>query len=147
VIHKESVAHALVEYKDNTLLSCLYPPDMKMPISFSLHYPERSNSSNCTNFKNNFSLSFAPIDYRKYPLLKIVLEAAKKKDNSLVVLNACDEVAIDWFLRKRIKFTDINKVMNFIFNNYPSRKIKKIEDVFYWDNWGRSRTEEYLNKL
>ena len=147
VIHKESIAHALVEYDDNTLLSCLYPPDMKMPISFALYYPKRFCSGKNENFKHDMSLSFAPIQYNKYPLLKVILAAAKRKDNSLVVLNACDEVAIDWFLKKKIKFTDMHKVFKYIFANYPSCKVRKIEDVLYWDRWGRKKTEEYLTKL
>jgi len=147
VLHKESIAHALVECNDNTLFACLYPPDMKMPISFALYYPKRFNPPKNDNFKNNFSLSFAPIQYNKYPLLKIIIEAAKKGDNSLVILNACDEVAIDWFLKKKIKFTDIYKAFEYVFGHYPCAKVKKIDDVLYWDKWGRKKTEEYLTKL
>jgi 1-deoxy-D-xylulose-5-phosphate reductoisomerase len=147
VIHKESIAHALVECSDNTLFACLYFPDMKMPISFALYYPKRFNPGKEANFKNNISLSFAPIQYNKYPLLKIILEAAKNEDNSLVILNACDEVAIDWFLTKKIKFTDIYKVMKYIFNRYPSHKVKEVDDVLYWDKWARAKTKEYLGRL
>lgn len=147
VIHKESAIHALAEFKDNSLLACIYPPDMKMPISYALYYPRRFNSGKNVNFKSKFSLSFKPIDYSKYPLFKMILDAAKRKDNSLVILNACDEVAIDYFLKKKIKFTDIHKALRYIFKNYPRRKIKKINDVFFWDNWAREETEQYLNKL
>ncbi len=147
VIHKESIVHALVECKDNTLLACLYPPDMKMPISFALYYPKRFNAAKADNFKKNISLSFAPISYSRYPLLRIILEAAKKEDNSLTILNACDEVAIDWFLKQRIGFTHIYKVMQYIYNRYPSHKIRKVDDVFYWDEWARTKTKEYLSRL
>lgn len=147
VFHKESLVHALVEYKDNTLFACLYPPDMKMPISFALCYPQRSNSGREINFKGKFSYSFAPLCYDNYPLLKIILEAASRGDNALVVLNACDELAIDYFLGKKIKFTDIHKVMRYIFKSYPSHQIRSIDDVFYWDNWSRIKTKEYLERL
>ena len=69
------------------------------------------------------------------------------EDNSLVILNAADEVAIDYFLKRRIEFTDIYKVMAYIFQHYKSSKIKKIEDVFFWDGWARAKTKEYLKKL
>ncbi|MCK5288537.1 MAG: 1-deoxy-D-xylulose-5-phosphate reductoisomerase, partial [Candidatus Omnitrophica bacterium] len=157
VIHKESVVHALVEYKDDTLFSCMYSPDMRMPISFALYYPERFDSdkkksviSKGTAFlknKNGFLCSFYPVNYSKYPILEIILQSAKKQDNSLIILNACDEIAIDYFLKKKIKFTDIYRVIKFMFNRYPAAKITDINDIFYWDNWGRIKTREYLNKL
>jgi len=147
VIHKESAIHALAEFKDNSLLACIYPPDMRMPISYALYYPERFNSGKDVNFQSKFTFSFEPIDYSKYPLLKMILDAAKRKDNSLAVLNASDEVAIDYFLNKKIRFTDIHKVLRYIFKNYPKHKIKKIGDVFFWDNWAREKTKKYLDKL
>ena len=154
LIHKESSVHALVECRDSTLFACIYPPDMKMPISLALYYPQRADFNgkdgqpeNGFGGKNNFSCSFAPVNYERYPLLKLILQAAKKEDNSLAVLNACDEVAIDYFLKEKIKFMDIHKVMEYIFQRYPSKKIKNIEDVFYWDSWGRTKTKEYLERL
>ena len=147
VLHKESIAHALVECKDNTLFACLYPPDMKMPISFALYHPKRAESSCEVNFKKGFSFSFSQINYSKYPLLSLVLKAAKRGDNSLVVLNACDEVAIDYFLKGKINFTDIDKAMKKLFKVYPQHKIKTIDDVFHWDDWARAKTKEYLDKL
>ena len=157
VIHRESAVHALVECKDNTIFACLYPPDMQMPISFALYYPERfySKDEGCFSFPNTLSsnkrkiisYSFSPIDYKKYPLLAMVLEAARRDGNSLVVLNACDEVAIDYFLRKKIKFTDIHKVMQHIDQEHSVCKIKGIEDIFFWDSWAREKTKEYLERL
>ena len=147
ILHKESAIHAFLECKDNTLFACLYPPDMKMPISHALCYPKRLDSREEVNFKSSFSYNFRPLDYKDYPLLKIILQAGKKEDNSLVILNAVDEVAIDYFLRKRIKFTDIYKIMAKIFGNYKSSKIKRIGDVFFWDEWARKRAEEYLKRL
>ena len=147
ILHKESAIHAFLECKDNTLFACLYPPDMKMPISHALCYPKRLDSREEVNFKSSFSYNFRPLDYKDYPLLKIILQAGKKEDNSLVILNAVDEVAIDYFLRKRIKFTDIYKIMAKIFGNYKSSKIKRIGDIFFWDEWARKRAEEYLKRL
>ncbi|MDP8290284.1 MAG: 1-deoxy-D-xylulose-5-phosphate reductoisomerase [Candidatus Susulua stagnicola] len=147
VLHKESAIHAFVECRDNTLFACLYPPDMKMPISYALYYPKRFNSQKEVNFKSSFSCNFKPLDYKDYPLLKIILQAGERGDNALVVLNAVDEIAIDYFLKRKIKFIDIHKVMTYFFRKYESSKIKKIEDVFFWDDWARNKTKEYLNKL
>lgn len=147
IVHKESAVHALIEFTDNTLLACIYPPDMKKPISYALCYPERFDFKTRANFNKAFSYSFAPISYKKYPLLKVILSVAKRKDNGLAILNACDEVAIEYFLKERIKFTDIFKVIEYMHNKYPKKKIKSIDDVFYWDKWAREKTKEYLNKL
>jgi 1-deoxy-D-xylulose-5-phosphate reductoisomerase len=147
LMHKESLVHALVEFKDNTVFACLYPPDMKMPISYVLHYPDRAKSSCNGNFKGSLACSFRPVDYKKYSLLELILKAAKKQDNSLVVLNAADEVAIDYFLKKKIKFTDIHKVLKYILKHNSSCPVKGVEDVFYWDRFSRAKTKEYLDKL
>ncbi|MBU1122258.1 MAG: 1-deoxy-D-xylulose-5-phosphate reductoisomerase [Candidatus Omnitrophota bacterium] len=143
-VHRESVFHALVEFKDSTVFSCCYPPDMKIPIAYALHYPRRAPSVRGGSFDKKFSLSFEPVNYNRYPLFKMVLDAAGKDDNSLIILNACDETVVDYFLAGKIKFTDIYKVMNYIFSNYPSKRLRRIEDIFYWDQWARTKTKEYL---
>lgn len=147
LLHRESTIHALVEKNDGTLFACLYPPDMKLPISFALHYPTRQPKEKKVNFKNRFSYNFEPMPYANYPLLRIVLEAARRRDNSLAILNACDEVAVCAFLKGKIKFTDIIKIMTHIFKTYPRRKIKNINQVFCWDKWGRAKTKEEIAKL
>jgi len=147
VIHRESNVHALVEFNDASLFACMYPPDMKIPISFALNYPKRLPVSNRGNFKNKFTLSFEPLEIKKFPLLRIILEAAGRGDNSLAVLNACDEIMVEYFLKNKIKFIDMPKVMERIFGCCTPHKIKTESDVFSWDSWAREKTKEYLNKL
>ncbi len=147
VIHRESHVHALVEFKDSSLFACMYQPDMKIPISFALNYPKRMPVSNSENFKTKFSLTFEPLEVKKFPFLEIILEAARRKDNALVILNACDEVLVEYFLKNKIKFIDMQKVMRHIFSNYRAQKINNENDVFYWDDWARYKTKEYLEKL
>jgi 1-deoxy-D-xylulose-5-phosphate reductoisomerase len=147
VIHRESNVHAMIEFNDKSLFACMYPPDMKIPISFALNYPERIPVLNKDNFKTKFTLSFEPLELKKFPLLKIVLEAAKRKDNSLVILNACDEVMVEYFLKNKIKFLDMHKIMGYVFTHYKACRIKTESDVFFWDAWAREKTKEYLGKL
>ncbi|MFA6282266.1 MAG: hypothetical protein WCY05_07195 [Candidatus Omnitrophota bacterium] len=120
---------------------------MKIPISFALNYPKRLPVSNRGNFKNKFTLSFEPLEIKKFPLLRIILEAAGRGDNSLAVLNACDEIMVEYFLKNKIKFIDMPKVMERIFGCCTPHKIKTESDVFSWDSWAREKTKEYLNKL
>jgi len=147
VIHRESNIHALVEYNDTSLFACMYPPDMKIPISFALNYPKKMPVSNRENFKNKFSLSFEPLELKKFPLLGIILEAARGKDSSLAVLNACDEVMVEYFLKNKIKFIDMPKVMEYVFAHHKPCRIKTESDVFFWDRWAREKTKEYLARI
>jgi 1-deoxy-D-xylulose-5-phosphate reductoisomerase len=158
IIHKESTIHALIESKDNVLFACLYLPDMRIPISFALNYPQRvpvahksifsfSEVSSKRGHRGGFSLTFLPLKLNNFPLLKIILEAGKRKDNSLIIMNACDEVAIDYFLAKKIGFPQIYKVMEYMFTHYTAKKIHRVEDIFFWDSWARERTKMFLDKL
>lgn len=144
LLHRQSLIHAMVRLKDQTCFSCVYPPDMKRPLSFALFYPQRLASSFSKNGEKKTSFSYQPIPYKKFPLLSIILKAAKRKDNSLIVLNAADEIAVDYFLKKKIKFIQIEKVLKRIFRLYPSSEVKSIKDVYFWDSWAREKTKEIL---
>lgn len=147
ILHKESFVHALIEFVDNTLSACMYTPDMKTPIAYALYYPERLSAEKDRNFSKPFCCSFSPLDTRKFPLMELVLKAAARADNGLVVLNACDEVLVEHFLAKKISFGDMYKVMKSISRRYLSQKINTIDDVFFWDLWARVKTKEYIEKL
>jgi len=147
VIHRESKIHALLELKDNTIFACVYDNNMSIPIGFSIYYPKLFLSKNRIDFKNKFYFSFQPLDRKTFPLFYLILDAKKRDDNSLVLLNAWDEIAIDYFLNKKINFLGIHRALNYIFKNYPKGKIEKLEDIFYWDNWARVKAKEYLERL
>jgi 1-deoxy-D-xylulose-5-phosphate reductoisomerase len=147
LVHKESFAHAFVECYDSTLLSCLYQPDMRVPISHSLYYPRRRHTGKNVNFLKTFSCTFSPLNEKDYPLFSLLRAAAERGDNSLVILNACDEVAVEAFLEKRIKFTDIFRIMNYLFNRYEKKQIQGLDDIFYWDLWARVKTRERVARL
>lgn len=147
VIHRESTVHAFVEFKDRTLFACMYPPDMRIPVSFALSYPKRADTFKTPNFKGKFSLSFQPLIKGQFPLLDIIIRGAQRGGNSLAVLNGCDEVAVEYFLNGTIKFTGIYKAMDYIFSHYKPAKLSALDDVFYWDTWAREKTKEYLRAL
>jgi 1-deoxy-D-xylulose-5-phosphate reductoisomerase len=62
-------------------------------------------------------------------------------------MNAADETALDYFIKGKIKFLDIHKALNWVFEHHPAKKIAKIEDVFFWDKWAREKTREYLDRI
>lgn len=148
LIHRQSFAHAFVESCDDTLFSCLYLPDMKIPIRHSLYYPKRCKLTDKDNFNGNkMVVSFEKADFKKFPLLEKVINCAKLGENFPVILNACDEVAVDAFLKGKIKFYDIYVVIEHILNISKKKKIKGVDDVIFWDNWSRNKTKEFLKLL
>jgi 1-deoxy-D-xylulose-5-phosphate reductoisomerase len=147
IVHRESMIHALAECGDNSIFACLYPADMRMPLAFALHHPQKYSLYESIDFRKKFSLSFEPLAKGLFPLFELLLEAGKRKDNSAVILNACDEVAVEYFLKEKIKFTDIHKAMHYLFEHYPCSKLNSIGDVFFWDSWAREKTRSYLEEL
>ena len=147
VIHRESYVHALIEAKDNILFSLLYKPSMIIPISFSLYYPKRRFS--LRGLDTSFfplNLSFDKVDYVKFPLLKVVIEAAKKGGNFPVVINAADEVAVEYFLKGIIKFHDIQRVIKYIFSKTKRAGVRDLNSIYLWDKWARVKAKEFLKK-
>lgn len=146
LIHKQSMVHALVEYKDKTFFSCIYNPDMKLPIAYALSYPQRNifGRNKADIGLKDICLTFEPLKTGKFPLFDLIVAAAKREDNSLAILNAIDEIAIEYFLSGKIKFTGIHKTMEYFFSHYTKNKINKLEDVFFWDDWARKKAVEYL---
>jgi len=148
VIHRESYIHAMIESKDNMLFSLMYEPSMMMPISFSLYYPKRSFP--LKGFGTSFislKLSFDKVNYAKFPLLKIVIEAAKKGGNFPIVINAADEVAVEYFLKGRAKFYDIQRAVKYMFSKTKKAAVWDLNSIYFWDNWARIKTEEFLDKI
>jgi len=146
VIHRESNIHAMIECADRSVFSCMYPPDMCMPIAFSLYYPHRLVTRGVNMFDSKFSLSFEPMDEKQFPGFSLILAAANKGYSHLAAMNAADEVAVDNFLRGKIKFTAITDILEFVLGRCRATKIMKIDDVFCWDKWGRETAGSYIER-
>jgi 1-deoxy-D-xylulose-5-phosphate reductoisomerase len=146
VIHRESQAHALVQCRDNAMFACIYPTDMRIPLAYALNYPQRRSSKGGLDFSRNISFSFQPLDYRQFPLLKLVRDAALRGANSLAVVNACDEVAVESFLAGHLSFTDIRAVLEHVWEKCPYGRLNRLDDVYHWDEWARAKTREYIKQ-
>jgi 1-deoxy-D-xylulose-5-phosphate reductoisomerase len=79
-------------------------------------------------------------------LFDLVLASAKKGGNYPVIINAADEVAVDFFLEGKIKFNGIARAMNYIFNKTKKHKISRLSEVYYWDRWSRDKVKYYLRR-
>jgi 1-deoxy-D-xylulose-5-phosphate reductoisomerase len=112
VIHPQSIIHSMVEFIDGAILAQLSYPDMKLPIQYSLSYPERISSTAChTDITSLPHLTFEKMDYGKFPLLELAFEVGESGGILPTIFNAANEAAVSLFLAGKIKFTDIYKII------------------------------------
>lgn len=111
VIHPQSIIHSLVEYVDGSLLAQLGNPDMRTPIAHALGWPDRIESGvSMLDLASHGRLDFERPDPVRFPCLRLAREALSAGAAAPCVLNAANEVAVDAFLERRIRFTDIARV-------------------------------------
>lgn len=108
VVHRESIIHSMVEFRDGAIIAQLGTPDMRTPISFALTYPERKDfGGEYIDFTKLSSLSFALPDTESFRCLALALSAAKRGGTAGALLNGANEAAVDLFLNSKIKFLEI----------------------------------------
>lgn len=144
LIHPQSIIHSLVEFIDGSVLAQLGIPDMRIPISYALNYPDRlENTLPSLNLAEIKNLSFEKPDTEKFPCLKLAFEALKKGETMPAVLNAANEVAVNAFLNREISFDKISETINKTMKSHKVSRIREISDVLKADRWAR----EYAKKL
>ena len=108
IIHRESVIHSLVEYKDGSVIAQMSYPTMELPIQIAIGYPERLSSAvKSLNFAEIGKLTFEDLDEKRFPCFREVVNAAKKGGCYPAVVNGANDAAVAAFLKDRIKFGDI----------------------------------------
>ena len=132
VIHPQSIVHGLVEFKDGSIISQLSCPDMKIPISYAISYPERWETGvKRFNLFEIGKLEFFEPDEKKFPLLKLAKECGKKGGFYPTVLTVADELAVEMFLKGYIKFTEIPQIVERILEIADFKKPENYEDVIF----------------
>ncbi len=112
VIHPESIIHSMIEYADGSVIAQMGHPDMREAIQFAFSYPYRLTLDNRKlNFAELGSLSFFAPDAEKFPALKLAYESLEKGGNMACIMNAANEAAVAAFLKERIGFYDITRVV------------------------------------
>ena len=112
VVHPTSIVHALVRFRDGASIAHLGYPDMRVPISYALTYPERRPTSVPTlDFAEGLVLEFQAPDNERFPLLALAREAGERGGTYPCAFNAANEVAVAAFLDDRIRFTDIARLV------------------------------------
>lgn len=143
VVHPESVIHSMVYYNDGSVLAQAANPDMCVPISYVLGYPERlKNSTKRLDLTEFGSLNFEKPDYEKFAALKLAKQVLHQGQSAHVVLNSANEVAVEKFLERKIAFTDIAKVIEQCLAKHKEGKVTSLDDVFEIDKEIRHKAGE-----
>ena len=130
VIHPQSIVHSLIRFRDNSVKAQLGVPDMRIPIAYALSYPERLplNGELRLNLFG-LNLTFLEPDTERFPCLRLAYESLKMGYPYPIVLNAADEVAVELFLKGKIKFTEIPKLIEETLNRANFKPPKDIYEV------------------
>ncbi len=145
VIHPESIIHSCVEYMDGSMLAQMGTPDMRTPISFTLAYPERIKTNvQRLNLSEIKKLTFFEPDLNKYPCLQLAYNSLEIGKSAPTILNAANEVAVQRFLEKKIKFLSIAKVVEKTLKNSSICSINSIKDVIEIDKESRDLTNNII---
>jgi len=148
LIHPEALIHSMVEFSDSSILAQIASPDMKLPIEYALSYPKRLKAvTKKVDFMENNKMTFFKADTGKFPCLKLAYQAAKKGYTYPVVLNAANEVAVWAFLDKKIKFTDISKIIEKAMKKHKPLKKYNLNDILSVDNQSRLEAEKIVERL
>lgn len=152
VIHPQSVIHSMVQFVDGSVVAQLGTPDMKVPIAYGMSWPERIESGAARlDFRamGDFSFeSFDSIDHqRRYPGLKLAFEALKAHSGTTAVLNAANEVAVEAFLQRQIRFDQIHRVNLDTLDRSTFESPRNLGDLLALDAGARRTAQEVILRL
>ncbi len=147
VVHRKSLVHSMVQFKDGTIMASIGPKSMEIPIAYALNYPKRlANNIEKVNLFEVKNLTFEEPNLEKFKCLKLAYKAIEKGHSYMVILNAANEVLVDAFLNNKIKYTDIPSCIEKIMNLYEKRELKTIDDILSFDLEVKKMTLKYINE-
>lgn len=144
LIHPQSILHSAVEFEDGAVIGQMGTPDMRIPISFALAYPERlpNDRPSLDFFREASELTFEKPDMEVFRCLKLAYEAAEAGGTYPAAMNGANEVLVDAFLTGKISFVDIQKNIEIILNEHKPEYNINLEDILEADSTARRRARE-----
>tara|TARA_Y100001935_G_scaffold88372_1_gene73320 strand:+ start:150 stop:1304 length:1155 start_codon:yes stop_codon:yes gene_type:complete len=147
VIHPEAIVHSMVQFIDGSIKAQLGVPDMKIPIQFALTSPYRIESNfPRLSLNKKLSLNFEKPDLNTFKNLKLAFQAIKEGGNKPCILNAANEVVVDSFLKKEIKFLEMSNVIEECLNKIEYIANLNFKDYVEIDRKTRILTKKLINK-
>lgn len=145
VVHPQSVIHSMVEYVDGSVLAQLGNPDMRTPIAYALGYPDRLDSGvSALDLMKIGRLDFEAPDTEKFPCLRLAYEALQRGDTAPAILNAANEVAVSAFLKQKIGFMDIPRMIETVLETVSIEPADTLDSVIAADQAARGAALELL---
>lgn len=148
VVHPESIVHSMVEYEDGAVMAQLGLPDMRIPISLALNYPDRlANSMPSLDLAQAASLTFERPDMETFPCLKLAYDALDAGDTYCTALNAANEICVAAFLDGKIKYSDISAALKHIMDTHRPSSGADLEEILRVDAFVRVQTKKILGTV
>ena len=145
VVHPQSILHSAVEYEDGAVIGQMGVPDMKVPISYALTYPNRvENGFEKLDITKVGTLTFEEPDTETFECLSLAYKAIKAGGTMPAVLNAANEIAVAAFLKGSIGFMDIPRIIKNTMENHKVIHNYNIDELLAADSWGRSYAAKIL---
>ncbi|MGI8806147.1 MAG: 1-deoxy-D-xylulose-5-phosphate reductoisomerase [Thermoleophilaceae bacterium] len=145
LVHPQSIVHALVHLNDGASLAHLGLPDMRVPISYALHHPERADVPLETlDLASVGQLTFEPPDEETFACLRLAREAARAGGTAPCALNAANEVAVAAFLAGQLSFTGIAELIERVLEETPVAAVGHFADLYRADAAARERAAELV---
>ena len=148
VVHPQSIVHALIQLNDGASLAHLGNPDMRIPISYALHHPERADVEVATlDLAALGSLDFERPDMQTFACLRLACEAGEAGGTAPCVLNAANEMAVHAFLDGRLSFAAIAEVIELALEQLPAEPVRHFSDLYRVDAEARGVARESIARL
>ena len=149
ILHKQSIVHSYVEFKDYSIIAQLGTADMRLPIQFALTAPRHLelNGGSRLNLKEVSNLTFEEVCFKRYPLVKLAYDVGRAKGSKPIVMNAANEVAVSLFLNEKIRFLDIETIVIKTVNKYDYQEVNSIDDILEINDTVKKYVLENFSKI
>jgi len=147
LIHPQSIVHSLVEFTDTSVLAQMGLPDMKLPISYALHYPKRTANSLKPLDLSGMSLTFETPDLKAFPAIRLAYEAAAAGGTYPAVLNGANEALVDLFLQGKLAFHRIAEIIEEILDQYDDRYPMTVQGILASDEEIRNQIARQYGEI
>ncbi len=148
VVHPQSIVHSMVAYRDGSVIAQLGTPDMRTPIAHALAWPERIEAGvQRLNLTTMGELTFREPDLERFPCLKLAYAAMRDSASAAITLNAANEVAVEYFLDNKIRFTQIAVVVDHVLEQAGSCMVSSLEQVLEIDQSARQYAIEKIREI
>ncbi len=148
LIHPQSIIHGLVEYIDGSTKANMGTPDMRTPISFALNWPNREiTKTKYLELSKIKSLTFDNLDEDVFPAIKLCREAVRQGGTAPAILNAANEIVVNSFLKKRIKFSNMIEIIEEVLSTLDIIQNINLDSIIIADRNARKLTKNIIKDL